>query len=46
MYKKLYFYLFNRVTDALRLLSSGQTEAAAALLVRAQQECERQYLES
>ena len=46
MYKKLYCYLFNCVTDALCLLSNGQPEAAAGLLIRAQRECEKRVLES
>lgn len=34
-YEKLYFYLFNRITDALEELEKGRSETARLLLVRA-----------
>ena len=44
LYQKMYLHLFNAVTDALRLLGVGQTQAAAVLLERAQQDCEEMYI--
>ena len=44
LYRKMYLHLFNAVTDALRLLGVGQTQAAAVLLERAQQDCEELYM--
>ena len=43
VFEKLYLLLFNAVTDALRLMQSGHAQAAAELLVRAQQACEELY---
>ena len=45
VFEKLYLLLFNAVTDALRLMQSGHAQAAAELLVRAQQACEELYVE-
>ena len=44
MFKKLYLYLFNRVTDALEALEAGDPQKARTLLIAAQQECEELYL--
>lgn len=45
VFEKLYLLLFNAVTDALGLMQSGHAQAAAELLVRAQQACEELYVE-
>lgn len=45
-YEELYFYLFNRITDALGELDAGRMEAARELLVSAQQCAEEMYVES
>lgn len=42
-YEKLYYYLFNRITDALAQLEAGNTAAARAVLVSAQQGAEAMY---
>lgn len=44
-YKKMYLHLFNKVTDALRLLPE-EPERAAELLEKAQQSCEEMYVEA
>lgn len=44
-YEKLYYYLFNRITDALAQLEAGNTAAARAVLVSAQQGAEAMYIE-
>lgn len=36
-YAEMYYMLFNSITDALALLSQGETERAAELLRQAQQ---------
>ena len=43
-YQKMYMTLFNAVTDALRMLEKGNSAGAAALLKRAQQSTEEQYI--
>ena len=46
-YKKMYFHLFNRITDALEALEAlerGEAERARAVLIAAQQEGEELYL--
>ena len=45
-YKKMYLFLFNRVTDALEQLEKGQLPAAKDTLIREQQECEEFYIGS
>lgn len=45
MYKKLYFRLFNGLTDLLKLLEEQNYGAARELVIRLQQEAEEQYLE-
>ena len=45
MFKKLYLYLFNRITDALEALAAGEPDRAKEILISAQQQCEEQYLE-
>ena len=44
-YKKLYFHLFNAVTDAVEDIRNGDWVAARDILIRAQQETEEMYLE-
>ena len=46
MYKKMYFHLFNAVTDALAQMERQNFGAAAELLVQAQQTCEEIYLDA
>ncbi len=44
-YKKMYLNLFNKVTDALKLLPE-EAEKAAELLKEAQISCEEMYIEA
>lgn len=44
LYRQMYFHLFSAVTDALRLLRTGDTEAAVQRLTAAQQETEEMYI--
>lgn len=48
-YEKLYYYLFNRITDALSELEEGRAEAARAeaarnVLISAQMRAEELYI--
>ena len=43
-YQKMYMALFNAITDALQLMEKGNSAGAAALLKRAQQSTEEQYI--
>ena len=43
-YKKLYFHLFNAVTDALDAMEQQNFGTAKDLLIRAQQQAEEQYI--
>ena len=45
-YKKMYYRLFNRVTDALCELEKNKYETARELLKEAQRETEEMYIES
>lgn len=45
-YEKMYHILFNAITDALRELDAGRTEVAALLLMEAQRETEKLYIEA
>lgn len=45
-YQKMYATLFNAITDALRLMEKGSSAEAIALLKRAQQSTEDQYINS
>jgi len=45
MYKKMYYQLFNAVTDAINALANSNTIQARWILVKAQQECEEIFLE-
>ncbi len=42
---KLYFYLFNSITDAIELLQEDNVEEALALLVSTQMQAEDRYLD-
>lgn len=44
-YKKLYFALFNRISDAVTALDKGDFSLARSILCAAQQEGEELYLE-
>ena len=43
-YKKMYFHLFNAITDALGDMENGDPSAARYRLIRAQQETEEMYI--
>lgn len=45
-YSKMYAALFSAITDALRLMEKGNSAEAVALLKRAQQSTEDQYIDS
>ncbi len=45
MYRKLYFTMFNGVTDALEALGTKDYDLAEELLRKAQQNAEEQFLE-
>ena len=45
LYKQLYFYLFNRITDSIELLCSGEVDKAAEALISAQQTAEEMYID-
>lgn len=44
-YEKLYFHLFNAVTDALRAIEQQNYGQASATLMAAQQETEELYMD-
>lgn len=44
LYKQLYFYLFNKVSDSIELLRSGEAEKATEMLISAQQAAEDMYI--
>ena len=43
-YKKLYYRLFNAITDALETLCRGNVEQAKKTLICAQQDTEEMYI--
>ena len=45
MYEKMYFTLFNAVTDALEAMEAQNFGQAKDLLIAAQQRCEELYLD-
>ena len=45
-YEKMYHILFNAITNALRELEAGRNELAARLLMEAQRETEKLYIEA
>lgn len=46
LYHRLYHLLFNRITDALAVMETGDTEQGKHILIRAQQEAENLYITS
>lgn len=46
MYEKLYFFLFNRITDALIALKDGRSLDAIRILSSAQSEAEEKFISS
>lgn len=45
MYKKLYYLMFNRITDAVNALKEGQSNDALQTLTDAQSEAEQIFIE-
>lgn len=43
-YKKMYLFLFNKVSDAIGTLDAGEVGQAQELLVSAQRQAEELYL--
>lgn len=43
-YKKMYLFLFNKVSDAIGTLDAGEVGQARELLVSAQRQAEEMYL--
>jgi len=41
----MYLLLFNRVTEAIEALESGDTRSARTILIHAQQDAEELYME-
>ena len=46
LYRKMYYSLFNHLTDAIELLQRMELAPAINLLMDAQQETEKLYIES
>ncbi len=46
LFRKLYFFLFAKVSDAIELLEKGECEEAKELLIKVQNECEDIYIDS
>ena len=46
IYTELYYYLFNRITDALSALEERDIDTACAVLIEAQREAEEKYIEA
>ena len=44
LYEKMYYRLFNRVSDAIALLNAGKAAEACELLKQAQGETEELYM--
>lgn len=45
MYKRMYYRLFNTISDVIRLIQEEKYSEASALLMAAQQDAEELYLE-
>ena len=43
-YQKMYYRLFNAITDALEAMSRGELAQASSLLMQAQQDTEEEYI--
>lgn len=46
MYEQMYYFLFNSVTDALRIWEQGDMSRAAVILATGQNEAEQIYISS
>ena len=46
MYKKLYFMMFNRMTDAVNALKEGRNDDALRALQGAQEEAKQMFIEN
>lgn len=44
-YKKMYFHLFNALTDAIEEFRTGDVLTARDMLMKAQQETEEMYMD-
>ena len=44
IYKELYYYLFNQITDALSALERQDFGKAKDILIQAQQDAEEKYI--
>jgi len=44
MYKKMYYHLFNAITDALKLLEQQDFQGALLCLAKAQKDTEEMYI--
>ena len=45
-YRKMYYHLFNAVTDSLQQLEQGRIPLAVYTLMQAQADCEKMFMES
>lgn len=45
MYKRLYYFLFNQITDAVKMLGEGYERDALQILVDAQKKAEQMFVE-
>ncbi len=45
LFDKMYYYLFNAATDAVKKLKKGNTEEAIVILTEAQTQTENMYIE-
>lgn len=43
-YQKMYYRLFNAITNALEAMNRGETAQASSLLILAQQDTEEEYI--
>ena len=46
LYKRLYFFLFNRISDAVKAFNAKSGEEALRILIASQQECEEMFMET
>lgn len=45
MYKRLYFFLFNRITDAIASINEGRNGDALKALMQAQSDAEQMFVD-
>ena len=45
MLKRMYFFLFSQITDAIKALERGDAAQAETILIQAQQDAEELYME-